>query len=183
MELTFDTCAYLSALFHSFLSLASHLARILAMQTIGQIVGKRLTTLILHEVLITKWEDCSSVDDWKRFYVSFDDLCWSTREFFVAPEFRLTYKLFELKSFWSLVDHCGILRSPLQVIFYRNICTTIGFAVVLVLPTLMSANFQISDHGVFFLGPSARNRSYTMVNHRAFKTYPKISNSEFLSRS
>ena len=45
------------------------------MQTIGQVVGKRLTTLILHEVLITKWEDRSSVDDWKRLDVSFDDLC------------------------------------------------------------------------------------------------------------
>ena len=58
-----------------FLSLASHLVRILAMQTIGQVVGKRLTTLILHEVLITKKEDRSSMDDWKRFDVSFDNLC------------------------------------------------------------------------------------------------------------
>ena len=49
--------------------------KIFAMQTIGQVVGKRLTTLILHEVPITKWEDRSSVDDWKRFDVSFDDLC------------------------------------------------------------------------------------------------------------
>ena len=72
MELTFDTRAYLSALFH-FLSLASHLARILIMQTIGQVVGKRLTTLIRHEVLITKRDDRSSVNVWKRFYVSFDD--------------------------------------------------------------------------------------------------------------
>ena len=54
-----------------------------------------------------------------------------------------------LKSFRLLVDHCGISLSPLQVKFYRNICTTIGFAVVLVFPTLMSANFEISDHGVF----------------------------------
>ena len=45
------------------------------MQTIGQVVGKRLTTLILYEVLITKWEDRSSMDDWKRLDVSFDDLC------------------------------------------------------------------------------------------------------------
>ena len=112
------------------LGLASHLARILPMQTIGQVVGKRLTTLILHEVLIIKWEDRSSMDDWKKLDVSFDDLCWSTREFFVAPEFRLTYKLFVLKSFRALVDPCGIWHSPLQVIFYRYICTTIGFAVV-----------------------------------------------------
>ena len=58
-----------------FLSLASYLAPILAMQTIGQAVGKRLTTLILHKVLITKRENGSSVDDWKIFDVSFDDLC------------------------------------------------------------------------------------------------------------
>ena len=93
--------------------------------------------------------------------------------------FRLTYKLFELKSFPLLVDHCGISLSPLQATFYRNICSTIGFAVVLVFPTLMSANFEISDHGVFFRGPGARNRSHTTVNHSAFKTYPKISNSKF----
>ena len=36
------------------LSLAFHLAPILAVQTFGQVEGKRLTTLILHEVLITK---------------------------------------------------------------------------------------------------------------------------------
>ena len=153
------------------------------MQTIGQVVGKRLTTLILYEVLITKWEDRSSMDDWKRLDVSFDDLCWSTREFFVAPEFRLTYKLFVLKSFWSIVDHSGISRSPLQAIFYRNICTTTGFAVMLVFLTLMYANFKISNHGVFFGDPGARNRLYTTVNHSAFKTYPKISNSKFLSKS
>ena len=47
----------------------------------------------------------------------------------------------------------------------------------------MSANFEISDHGVFFRGPGARNPSYTMVNHGACKTYPKISNGEFLSKS
>ena len=33
---------------------SSHLTRILAMQTVGQVEGKMLTTLILHEVLITK---------------------------------------------------------------------------------------------------------------------------------
>ena len=59
----------------------------------------------------------------------------------------------------------------------------IGFAAVLVFPTLMSANFEISDHGVFFQGPGAPNRSYTTGNHSAFKTYPKIPNSEFLSKS
>ena len=146
-----------------------------------------MTTLILLIVLITKWEDRSSVDDWKRFDVSFDDLCWSTREFFVAPAFRLTYKLFVLNIFRSLVDHCGILRSPLRVIFYRNICTTIAIAVVLVFPTLMSANFEISDHWSkrFFWVQALpiQNWSYTMVNHSAFKTNPKISNSHFLSKS
>ena len=89
------------------------------------------------------------MDDWKRLDVSFDDLCRSKREFFVALEFRLTYKLFVLKSFRSLVDQSGISCSPFQAIFHRNICTTIGFAVVLVFPTLMSADFEISDHGVF----------------------------------
>ena len=49
--------------------------KIFAMQTIGQVVGKRLITLIIHEVPITKWEDRSSVDDWKGFDVRFDDLC------------------------------------------------------------------------------------------------------------
>ena len=48
------------------------------------------------------------------------------------------------------------------------------------------SDFDISnfrDHGVFFLGPCTRNPSYTTVNQSAFKTYPKISNSEFLSQS
>ena len=44
------------------------------MQTIGQVVGKRLTTLILHKGLKTKREDRSSVDGWKIFDVSFDHL-------------------------------------------------------------------------------------------------------------
>ena len=34
----------------------------------------------------------------------------------------------------------------------------------------------------FFTGSMCSHRSYTMVNHRAFKTYPKISNSDFLSQ-
>ena len=38
-----------------------------------------------------------------------------------------------------------------MVIFYRNICTTIVFFVVLVLPTLMSAKpVKLSDRGVFY---------------------------------
>ena len=45
------------------------------MQTTGQVIGKRLTTLILHEILITKSEDRSNMDEWMRFDVSFDDLC------------------------------------------------------------------------------------------------------------
>ena len=59
----------------------------------------------------------------------------------------------------------------------------IGFAVVLVFPALMSENFEISNHGVFFRGPGAPNRSYTRGNHSTSKTYPKILNSEFLSES
>ena len=52
------------------------------------------------------------------------------------PAFRLIYKLFVLN---------------LKVIFYRNICTTIAFFVVLVLRTLMSAKpVKISDRGVFY---------------------------------
>ena len=52
------------------------------------------------------------------------------------PAFRLIYKLFMLN---------------LKVIFYRNICTTTVFFVVLVLPTLMSAKpVKISDRGVFY---------------------------------
>ena len=48
-------CAYMSALFHLFSALwADIVHKILAMQTIGQVVGKRLTTLIQYEVLITK---------------------------------------------------------------------------------------------------------------------------------
>ena len=96
---------------------------------------------------------------------------------------QINIQIFVLKSFWSIVDHSGISRSPLQAIFYRNICTTTGFAVMLVFPTLMYANFKISNHGVFFRDPGARNRLYTTVNHSAFKTYPKISNSKFLSKS
>ena len=46
----------------------------------------------------------------------------------------------------------------------------IGFAVVLVFLTLMSENFEISDHGLFFQGPGAPNRSYTRGNHRTSKT-------------
>ena len=58
------------------------------------------------------------------------------------PAFRLIYKLFVLNR---------------KVIFYRNICTTIAFFVVLVLPTLMSAKpVKISDRGVFLRGLCAR---------------------------
>ena len=61
---------------------------------------------------------------------------------------QITYKLSVLKFFRWLVDHCRISCSPLQVIFYQNICITIGFPVALVLQTLMSAKpVEISDHG------------------------------------
>ena len=62
-----------------------------------------------------------------------------------------------------------------MVIFYLNICTTIGFLVVLVLPTLMSAKpVKISDRGVFY-GVCV----LASENHIAFITNPKISNSDF----
>ena len=53
MELTFDN-AHTCRRYSIFVESGFAPARILAMQTIGQVVGKRLTTLILHEVLITK---------------------------------------------------------------------------------------------------------------------------------
>ena len=85
------------------------------------------------------------------------------------PAFRLLYKLFMLN---------------LKVTFYRNICTTTVFFVVLVLPTLMSAKpVKISDRGVFFTVSMCSHRSYTTVNHSPFKTNPKILNSDFLSTS
>ena len=85
------------------------------------------------------------------------------------PAFRLIYQLFVLN---------------LKVIFYRNICTTIVFFVVLVLLTLMSAKpVKISDRGVFLRGSMCSHRSYTTVNNSPFKTNPKISNSDFLSTS
>ena len=75
------------------------------------------------------------------------------REFFVAPGFILTYKLFVLKSFRSLEEQCAILRSPQSP--SGHLLSTIGFTAVLVFPTLMSANFEISDHVVFFFGVQA----------------------------
>ena len=87
------------------------------MQTIGQVVGIRLTTLIRHQ----SEENAQS-------WITGRDLICSTGEFFVVLAFRLIYKLF----------------------VFRNICTTIVFLVVLVLPTLMSAKpVKISDRGVF----------------------------------
>ena len=63
---------------------------------------------------------------------------------------QINIQTFHVDFFESLIDHCRISRSPLQVIFYQNICITIGFPVVLVLPTLMSAKpVEISDHAVF----------------------------------
>ena len=59
----------------------------------------------------------------------------------------------------------------------------IGFAAVLVFPTLMSENFEISDHGVF-PGVQVLPIDHTHGEIIAlFKTYPKILNSEFLSKS
>ena len=64
---------------------------------------------------------------------------------------QINIQTFHVEFFRLLVGHCRISRFPLQVIFYRNICTTIGFPVVLVLPTLMSAKpVEISGHGVFY---------------------------------
>ena len=55
------------------------------------------------------------------------------------------------------------------------VCTTIGFAVVLVLPTLMSAKpVEISNYGAFFHSPGARKWSYTMVNHSPLKLILKF---------
>ena len=66
---------------------------------------------------------------------------------------QINIETFCVEFFRSIVDHYRISHSPLQVIFDRNICTIIGFPVVLVLMTLMSAKpVEISGHGIFFPG-------------------------------
>ena len=59
--------------------------QIRAMQTIGQVVGIRLTTLIRHQ-------SEKNAQSW----MTGRDLICSTREFFVVPAFRFIYKLFVL---------------------------------------------------------------------------------------
>ena len=58
-----------------------------AMQTIGQVVGIRLTTLIKHE-------SEKNAKSWMMMIGR--DLICSTQEFFVVLAFRLIYKLFVL---------------------------------------------------------------------------------------
>ena len=60
---------------------------------------------------------------------------------------QIKIQLFPVEVF-PIVDQCRISLSPLQVIFYRTICTSTGFPVVLVLPNSMSASVEISDHGI-----------------------------------
>ena len=64
---------------------------------------------------------------------------------------QINIQTFRAEFFRLLVDHCRTSRFPLQGIFHRNMCTSIGFPVVLVLPTLMSAKpVEISGHCVFY---------------------------------
>ena len=64
---------------------------------------------------------------------------------------QINIQTYRVEFFRSPVDHCRISRSPLQVIFYQNICTTIGFPVALIFLTLMSAKpAEINGHGVFY---------------------------------
>ena len=58
-------------LFYFFTPCADIVNKKLAMQTIGQVVGIKLTTLIRHE----NEKKRSIVDDWKKFDIIFDDLC------------------------------------------------------------------------------------------------------------
>ena len=57
-----------------------------------------------------------------------------------------------------------------------------GFAFVLVFPTLMSENFEISDYGVFS-GVQALPIGHIRGEITALLKHPKISYSEFLSNS
>ena len=70
------------------------------MQSIGQVVGIRLTTLIRHQ----------SEKNAQSWMIGRDLICF-TQELFVVPAFRFIYKLFVLNFFQLLVDHCRILRS------------------------------------------------------------------------
>ena len=99
------------------------------MQIIGQVEGIRLTTLIRHQ----------SEKNAQSWMIGRDLIC-STREFFLCcTGVQINIQTFHVEFFRSLVDHCRILRSSF-----------IGFLVVLVLPTLMSAKpGEISDCGVF----------------------------------
>ena len=70
---------------------------------------------------------------------------WPTAGVLCCASLQINIQTFSVEFFRSLVDHCRI------IILYRNISTTIVFFVVLVLPTLMSANpVKISDRGVFY---------------------------------
>ena len=109
------------------------------------------------------------MDDWTRFNMFHAGiLC--------CAGVQINILTFCVEFFRSLVDHSKIFMLSFIGIY---ICTTIGFPIVLVLPTLMSAKpVEIGDM-TFFTGSVCSHRSYMTVNHSTFKTFPKISNSDF----
>ena len=97
-----------------------------------------------------KVEECSVVDEYKRFDM-FRRFMLSHAGILCCAGAQINIQTFHVEFFLSLVHLCRISPSPLQVIFYRNICTTIGFPVVLVFPTLMSAKpAETSSHGFLY---------------------------------
>ena len=155
-----------------FLSLASHLARILAMQTMGQVVGKRLTTVKVRRLLRCGWLEEILCKFWRFMLIHAGILCCA------GVQINIQTSRVEISSrpLWNLaLSPSGHLLSEYVHYHWLRCCVSLS-------------DFDISKlrdqwSWRFFRGQGAPNRSFTTVGHSVFKTYPKISNSEFLSKS
>ena len=108
------------------------------------------------------------MDDWKRFDKFHEGiLCCAGVQINIQP--------FHAEFFRSLVDHCRIFRSSFIGIY----ALPLAFLLCYFFRLRCQRNLSRSVIMAFFMWSMCSHRSYTTVNHGAFKTYPKISNTVF----
>ena len=175
MELTFDTCAYLSAIFH--------LRDLTRKANYGAGCREKVdnfnpTWSPHHKVrrsLKLGWLEEIVCKFWWLMLIHAEILCCTGVQINMQT-FRVQIFPIASRPLWNLaLSHSGQLLSEYMHYHWLRCCDSLSSFDV--------SKFRDQWSWRFFRGPCARNWSYTTVNHSAFKTYPKILNSEFLSKS
>ena len=182
MELTFDTCAYLSALFHFFKSgfalygdTRNANYRAGCRENVDNFNPTRSPHNKVRRSLKRGWLEEIGCKFWRLMLIHAEILCCAGVQVNIQT-FRVEIFSIASRPLWNLaLSPSGHLLSEYMHYHWLRCCVSLSDFDV--------SKFRDQWSWRFFRGAGARNRSYTTVNHRAFKTYPKILNSEFLSKS